>query len=68
MGGKPPVLPARERAWILYRIRSPDLSLRARRRARMARRGRELERGVWTFVHREGLSFKKAWPLRGGQP
>ena len=60
MGGKRPVLLAGQRAFILDRIETvPSLSLRALA-AELAQRGVVVSYGaVWTFVHREGLSFKK---------
>lgn len=60
MGGKRPVLLAGQRAFILDRIEAvPNLSLRALA-AELAERGVIVSYGaVWTFVHREGLSFKK---------
>ena len=60
MGGKRPVLLAGQRAFILDRIEAvPNLSLRALM-AELAERGVVVSYGaVWTFVHREGLSFKK---------
>jgi transposase len=60
MGGKRPVLLAGQRAFILDRIEAvPNLSLRALA-AELAERGVVVSYGaVWTFVHREGLSFKK---------
>lgn len=60
MGGKRTVLLAGQRAFILDRIEAvPNLSLRALA-AELAERGVVVSYGaVWTFVHREGLSFKK---------
>lgn len=60
MGGKRPVLLAGQRAFILDRIEAvPNLSLRALA-AELAERGVVVSYGaIWTFVHREGLSFKK---------
>lgn len=60
MGGKRPFLLAGQRAFILERIEEvPNLSLRALA-AELAERGIPVSYGaVWTFVHREGLSFKK---------
>ena len=67
MGGKRPVLLAGQRAFILDRIATdPDLSLRALA-AELAERGVVVSYGaVWTFVHREGLSFKKGAGQRAG--
>jgi transposase len=68
MGGKRPVLLAGQRAFILDRIEEvPNLSLRALA-AELAERGIAVSYGaVWTFVHREGLSFKKKpAPRRAG--
>ena len=61
MGGKRPVLLAGQRAFILDRIEQvPNLSLRTLA-AELAGRGIVVSYGaVWTFVHREGLSFKKS--------
>ena len=63
MGGKRPVLLAGQRAFILDRIETvPNLSLRALA-AELAERGVVVSYGaVWTFMHREGLSFKKKRP------
>jgi transposase len=60
MGGKRPVLLAGQRAFILERIEeAPNISLRALA-AELAERGIVVSYGaVWTFVHRQGLSFKK---------
>jgi transposase len=60
MGGKRPVLLAGQRAFILDRIEAvPNLTLRALA-AELAERGAVVSYGaIWTFVHREGLSFKK---------
>jgi transposase len=60
MGGKRPVLLAGQRAFILDRIEAvPNLSLRALG-AELAERGIVVSYGaIWTFMHREGLSFKK---------
>ena len=63
MGGRRPVLLAGQRAFILDRIEQvPNLSLRALG-AELAERGIVVSYGaVWSFVHREGLSFKKKRP------
>lgn len=60
MGGRRPVLLAGQRAFILDRIdQVPNISLRALA-AELEDRGIVVSYGaVWTFVHREGLSFKK---------
>ena len=60
MGGRRPVLLAGQRAFILDRINQvPNISLRALA-AELEDRGIVVSYGaVWTFVHREGLSFKK---------
>ena len=68
MGGRRPVLLAGQRAFILERIEAvPNLSLRALA-AELAERGVVVSYGaIWTFVHREGLSFKKKRaPSRAG--
>ena len=64
MGRRRPVLLAGQRAFILERIeRVPNISLRMLA-AELAERGIAVSYGaVWTFVHREGLSFKKK-PVR----
>jgi len=69
MGGKRPVLLAGQRAFILERIEAvPDLSLRALA-AELAERGIVVSYGaVWSFVHREGLSFKKNRAARRAGP
>jgi transposase len=60
MGGRRPVLLAGQRAFILDRIEAvPNLTLRALA-VELAERGVIVSYGaIWTFVHREGLSFKK---------
>ena len=60
MGGRRPILLAGQRAFILDRIATvPNLTLRALA-AELAERGVVVSYGaIWTFVHREGLSFKK---------
>jgi transposase len=60
MGGRRPVRLAGQRAFILARFdQVPHLPLR-RLVAELAERGVVVSYGaVWTFVHREGLSFKK---------
>src|SRR4029079_16695716 len=60
IGGRRPVLLAGERAFILDRIdQVPNISLRALA-AELEARGVSVSYGaVWTFVHREGWSFKK---------
>jgi transposase len=60
MGGKRPVLLAGQRAFILDRFETvPNLTLRSLA-AELAQRGVVVSYGaIWTFVHREGLSFKK---------
>jgi transposase len=60
MGGKRPVLLAGQRAWILERIADePDLTLRGLA-AELRERGIAVSYGaVWSFVRRQGLSFKK---------
>ena len=69
MGGKRPALLAGQRAFILDRIdAAPNLSLRALA-AELAERGVVVSYGaVWTFVHREGLSFKKKRASRRAGP
>jgi transposase len=69
MGGKRPVLLAGQRAFILDRIdQVPNISLRALA-AELADRGVAVSYGaVWTFVHRQGLSFKKKRASRRAGP
>lgn len=69
MGGKRPVLLAGQRAFILERIEAvPNLTLRALA-SELAERGVVVSYGaVWTFVHREGLSFKKKRAPGGAGP
>lgn len=61
-GHKPRVLD-RERGWLLDRIKAePDVTLHELK-AELVERGIRVSYGaVWTFVHRQGLSFKKACP------
>ena len=65
MGGKRPVLLAGQRAFILASFEAvPNLTLRALA-GELAERGIVVSYGaIWTFVHREGLSFKKKRPPR----
>ena len=70
MGGKRPFLLAGQRSWILERIgNEPDLTLRGLA-AELRERGVPVSYGaVWTFVRRQGLSFKKKRPAkRAGSP
>jgi transposase len=69
MGGKRPVLLAGQRAFILARIdQVPNISLRALA-TELEDRGVAVSYGaVWTFVHREGLSFKKKRASRRAGP
>jgi hypothetical protein len=51
------------RNWLLQRIREKDFTLRGLV-AELAARGLKVDyRSVWSFVHDEKLSFKKAWWL-----
>jgi transposase len=61
MGGKRPVLLAGQRAFILERIAlKPHISIRALQ-AELARHGTRASYGaVWTFLHRQDMSHKKA--------
>jgi transposase len=69
MGGKRPVLLAGQRAFVLDRIdKVPNISLRALA-AELAERGIIVSYGaVWSFVHREGMSFKKKRAARRTGP
>lgn len=69
MGGKRPVLLAGQRAFILERIEQvPEISLRALA-AELQKRGIVVSYGaIWSFMHREGLSFKKNRSARRAGP
>jgi transposase len=60
MGGhRPKVLVGERRAWLLSRIAAGEFTLRGLV-AELAERGLKVDyRTVWSFVHQEGLSFKK---------
>lgn len=60
MGGhKPRKLSGPHRAWLLCRCRERDFTLHGLV-AELSERGLKVDyRAVWTFVHEEGLSYKK---------
>ena len=60
MGGHRPVLLAKHRDFVHTRLAAePELPLRALQRE-LAERGVKASYGaIWSFVHAEGLSFKK---------
>jgi transposase len=60
MGGKRPVLLAGQHAFIMERIETkPDITVRGLM-AELAERGTTVSYGaVWTYLHRNGQSFKK---------
>ena len=60
MGGhKPRKIAGAHREWLIVRCRVGDFTLRGLV-AELAERGLRVDyRSVWTFVHDEGLSFKK---------
>ncbi len=58
-GHKKPVLSGANADWLRKRIRSGPFTLRKLTRELAARAIKTDVRAVWTFVHAEGLSFKK---------
>ncbi len=64
-GHKKPVLSGTNADWLRKRIRSGPFTLRKLTQELAARGIKTDVRAVWTFVHAEGLSFKKK---RSGQP
>jgi len=58
-GHKTPVLSGANADWLRARIRSGPFTLRKLARELAARGIKTDVRAVWTFVHAEGLSFKK---------
>jgi len=60
MGGyKPKAIRGGHRDWLIERCRSADFTLRGLV-AELAERGLKVDyRSVWSFVHDEGLSYKK---------
>jgi transposase len=58
-GHKKPVLSDANADWLRKRIRSGPFTLRKLTRELAARGIKTDVRAVWTFVHAEGLSFKK---------
>ena len=68
-GHKKPVLSSANADWLRERIRSGPFTLRKLTRELAARGIKTDVRAVWTFVHAEGLSFKKNDPSgRTGSP
>jgi len=66
---KKPVLSGANADWLRKRIRSGPFTLRKLTRELAARGIKTDVRAVWTFVHAEGLSFKKNDPAsRAGSP
>ncbi len=62
-GYKPKAIAGEHRAWLLWRIKERDFTLRGLV-AELGERGLKVDyRSVWAFVHAEKLSFKKN---RGG--
>jgi len=58
-GHRKPVLAGANADWLRKRIRSGPFTLRKLTRELAARGIKTDVRAVWTFVHAEGLSFKK---------
>jgi putative transposase len=60
MGGhKPKAIAGEHRAWLLFRIKENDFTLRGLV-TELAQRGLKVDyKTVWNFVHTEKLSFKK---------
>jgi putative transposase len=68
-GHKKPVLSGANADWLRKRIRSGPFTLRKLTQELAARGIKTDVRAVWTFVHAEGLSFKKnASAGRAGSP
>ena len=68
-GHKKPVLSGVNADWLRKRIRSGPFTLRKLTQELAARGIKTDVRAVWTFVHAEGLSFKKNAPAgRTGPP
>jgi putative transposase len=61
-GHKKPVLSGANADWLRKRIRSGPFTLRKLTQELAARGIKTDVRAVWTFVHAEGLSFKKNAP------
>jgi transposase len=60
MGGhKPKAIAGEHRAWLLFRIKEKDFTLRGLV-TELAQRGLKVDyKTVWNFIHTEKLSFKK---------
>ena len=58
-GHKKPVLSGANADWLRKRVRSGPFTLRKLTKELAARGIKTDVRAVWTFVHAEGLSFKK---------
>jgi putative transposase len=69
MGGhKPRVIAGPHREWLIARCHSHDFTLRGLV-AELAERGLKVDyRTMWSFVHTEGLSFKKNCARQGTGP
>jgi len=69
MGGyRPRVIAGAQEAWLRQRIAGADFTLRGLV-AELAERGLKVDyRTVWSFVHREDLSFKKNRSAKRARP
>jgi transposase len=64
MGGPRPLKLEPEREWLTQRLAEKGVTLRALVRA-LSERGIRISYGaLWSFVHREGLSFPQGGPAR----
>ena len=64
-GHNKPVLSGANADWLRKRVRSGPFTLRKLTKELAARGIKTVVRAVWTFVHAEGLSFKKNDPASG---
>jgi transposase len=67
-GHKKPVLSGANADWLRKRVRSGPFTLRKLTKELAARGIKTDVRAVWTFVHAEGLSFKKNDPASRTKP
>jgi putative transposase len=59
-GHRPPKIQSLDRDWLLERIAAGDFTIQGLTDELEAQRGLKVDyRTMWTFVHRQGLSFKK---------
>ena len=59
-GHRPPKIQSLDRDWLIERIAVGDFTIQGLTDELEAQRGLKVDyRTMWTFVHRQGLSFKK---------